>query len=99
MPGGTQEQRKSISSFHDRVAWSVEKHKALSEAISPSSTAEELRNEIGDFFCAFATRNECETESETNDAAAAATIMTVAGMSPTTKILVQKAMIYGVGLD
>jgi hypothetical protein len=98
-PEALKNKDKNISSFHDRVAWSVEKHKALNEAISPSSSAEGLRNEIGDFFCAFATRNECETEAETNDAAAAATIMTVAGMGPTTKILVQKAMIYGVGLD
>ena len=98
-PDSLKNKDKNISSFHDRVAWSVEKHKALNEAISPSSTAEGLRNEIGDFFCAFAARNECETETETNDAAAAATIMTVAGMNPTTKILVQKALLYGVGLN
>ena len=80
-PEALKNKDRNISSFRDRVAWSVEKYKALNEAISPSSTAEGMRIEIGDFFCAFATRNECETEAETNDAAAGATIMTVTGMN------------------
>ena len=36
--------------------------------------------------------------AETEDAAAVATILTIANISPTTHILVQKTMLYGVGL-
>ena len=90
---------KNIVSFHDRVAWTMEKHKALDEAITSDSRSEDLKQEIGDYFCMFGSRNECETEAETNDAAAVATILTISNISPAIKILVQKALLYGVGLS
>lgn len=58
-----------------------------------------MRNGIGGFFCAFATRNEREMETETNGAAGVATITTVAETNPTTKVLVQKLKCCCMELD
>ena len=38
---------ESIVSFHDRVAWTMGKHKAFNEAINPGSRSEDLKQEIG----------------------------------------------------
>jgi hypothetical protein len=83
-------------SFMDRVVWSTEKHKISRDTLRPDLSSQDLKKAIGDYFCAFGTRN--EYSDETNSAAAVATIMAVADLSPATKILVQKALLYGVGL-
>ena len=97
-PADLQNKLKNVVTFLDRVVWTTEKHKALGDILQADSSSQELRKQIGDYFCAFGRRNECEHGDETNEAAAVATILAVAGLSPACKILVEKAMLYGVGL-
>ena len=52
------------------------------EAHGPEETLQELKKQIGDYFCAFGRRNECGHEDETNDAVVVAKILAVAGVSP-----------------
>ena len=90
-------QEKYIVSFMDRVVWSTEKHKTLRDILRPELCSQDLKKGIGDYFFAFGTRNECS--DETDRAAAVATIMAISELSPANKILVQKALLYGVGLE
>ena len=98
-PAALMNKDKNVASFLDRVVWTTEKHKAIGEALQANSHSQDLKKQIGDHFCAFGTRNECESERVTNDAAAAATIMAIAGLSPANKVIVEKALLYGVGLN
>ena len=97
-PADLQNKVKNVVTYLDRVVWTTEKHKVLRETLQTDSSSQELKKQIGDYFCAFGRRNERGHGDETNDAAAVATILAVAGPSPACKILVEKAMLYGVGL-
>ena len=97
-PDALKSKEKKIASIHDCLVWTLDKHKVVGEAITAGSTGEGLKEQIGDFYYKFGARNECDTVAETEDAAAVATILTIANISPATHILVQKTMLYGVGL-
>ena len=97
-PSDLQNKVKNVVTFLNRVVWTTEKHKVLRDTLQADSSSQELKKQIGDYFSAFGRRNECGHGDETNDAAAVATILAVAGLSPACKILVEKAMLHGVGL-
>ena len=80
-PADLQNKVKNMVTFLDRVVWTTEEHKVLRDTLQADSSSRELKKQIGHCFCASGRRNECGHRDETNDAAAVATILAVAGLS------------------
>lgn len=85
---------KNINSFHDRIAWYKDKYPKSQETISPSHNSETWRDEFGTYYSEFWSRNK-----KVHEAAAVALIERMSNISEAAKLVLQRALIFGVGMS